>query len=43
MPKWIPAVKDGKNVAMELTIPVKFVLPPPPPAPLVAPKPTKEN
>ncbi len=43
MPKWIPAVKDGKNVAMELTIPVKFVLPPPPPAPSIAPKPTKEN
>jgi TonB family protein len=31
MPKWAPAEKEGKAVAMEMTIPVKFVLPPPPP------------
>lgn len=26
MPDWIPAVKDGKNVASRFTLPVKFVL-----------------
>ena len=38
MPKWTPAEKDGKKTAMEMTIPVKFQLPPPPPPPPAAPK-----
>ncbi|MCB0803828.1 MAG: TonB family protein [Flavobacteriales bacterium] len=29
MPKWIPGTKDGENIAMEMTIPIKFVLPEP--------------
>lgn len=38
MPNWKPAMKDGKAVKGEVTIPIKFAIPPTPPKPPKAPE-----